>query len=106
VLAVGKSGPFRAAKLLSPVNRAGAASYVNRIVKRDKPNELPVFQSAKIEFVANLKTAKRRSTSRFRRDDWAADRSGRLAILNSPELSKREQTIAISHKQGPFIVSK
>jgi hypothetical protein len=58
VLAVGKSGPLRAAKLLSsPVNRSGAASYVYRIVKGDKPNELPVFQSAKFEFVANLKTA-------------------------------------------------
>ena len=35
-----------------------AATYVDRILKGEKPGDLPVQQSAKLQLFVNLKTAK------------------------------------------------
>jgi putative tryptophan/tyrosine transport system substrate-binding protein len=44
------------ANLLSAARELGV--YVGRVLKGEKPAELPVQQASKIEFVINMKTAK------------------------------------------------
>jgi putative tryptophan/tyrosine transport system substrate-binding protein len=41
-----------------PDNFRHAASYVDRILRGAKPGDLPIQESAKFDFVVNLKTAK------------------------------------------------
>jgi putative tryptophan/tyrosine transport system substrate-binding protein len=36
----------------------GAAQYVDRVLKGEKPSELPVQQPSRLQLVLNLKTAK------------------------------------------------
>ena len=43
-----------------------AAGYVDRVLKGEKPADLPIMQSSKFEFVLNLKTAKALSVARRR----------------------------------------
>jgi putative tryptophan/tyrosine transport system substrate-binding protein len=50
-----------------------AAYYVDRILKRAKPADLPVQQATKFEFIINLKAAKQIAL-KFRSTYW----SGRI----------------------------
>jgi putative ABC transport system substrate-binding protein len=54
---VEKGGLFSYGHDVTPVGR-NAAQYVDKILKGTKPEELPVQQPSKFEFIINLKTAK------------------------------------------------
>ena len=52
------AGGLRATEAALPIRTAIAGVYAGRILKGEKPADLPVQQSTKFELILNLKTAK------------------------------------------------
>jgi hypothetical protein len=69
-----------------------AAAYVDRILKGEKPDELPVQQSTNLRFFLNLHTAKR-SVSTYRPTCWRSPTS--LSSSPSPAGESMPTTVLV-----------